>query len=202
MELPVDADLIKQKISEMVRHSALTRIEDHSRLEGFRVSELSDKFEPGQVLGNWMSIILVTGEALRITLKFHFSQKDAKGLSHTVYGVENPDDVQEAKATDFIKEFSNLTAGLIVQTLESLDIPMGISLPLCTRGFYEVFADYKETSDPLIRYGDIWRLERNQYQISSTVMVEISDIEALSAIANFDPDSEVEEDEDDDFDFL
>ena len=200
MSSTVDVDLIKDKIKEMVRQSALMRIGDQTRQEGFQLVEIADQHSPGEVLGNWMSIILVTGDAMRLTLKLHFSRQDAKAISYAVYGEKSPEGVSDAKAVDFVKELSNLMAGCIVQNFESMNIPMGISLPLSTRGFYEVFADYAHTESPLIRYSDLWRLEHDGQAINGTVMVEISNPNALDAICDF----ELSQDDSDDseFDFL
>ncbi|MCG8667870.1 MAG: hypothetical protein MI867_00525 [Pseudomonadales bacterium] len=200
MSTTIDVETVKQKVIEMVRQAAITRVGDHSRLDGFELLELSDTRAAGEVLGNWMSIILVTGDAIRITLKLHFSSSDAKAVSHVVYGEDSPNGVSDAKAEDFVKELSNLMAGYIVKTFEGMNIPMGISLPLCTRGFYEVFADYVPTESPLIRFSDLWRLEYKNRAISGTVMIEISNPNALDALCDFDLDQD--DDDDSEFDFL
>lgn len=193
--------LIKAKVTDVIRHAVQTRIGDHARQEGFQLIDLAGTQTAGQVLGNWMSIILVTGDAIRITLKLHFAYRDAKAISQVVYGVKNPDDISDTKAVDFIKEFSNLTAGYIVKIFESVNISMGISLPLCTRGLYEIFADYVPASKPLIRYSDIWRLEHEGHFINGSVMVEISNAKAIEALLNYDISDENAED-DSEFDFL
>ncbi len=202
MKTVVDIDVLKARINALVRHAAQMRIGDHSRLEGFELRETPDSLSAGKVLGNWMSIILVTGEAFRVTLKFHFSLADARGLSRKVYGANTSDDVSNAQAVDFIKELSNLTAGYVVQVCEGMNIPMGISLPLCTRGFYEVFSDYSETSHPLVRYTDTWSLCYLDARVHGTAMVEISDANALEPLLTFQPEADVEADDDSDFDFL
>ncbi len=201
MTIMVNIDLIKSKVKELVRHAALARIEDHSRLEGFDLQELEGLYKPGQVMGNWMSIILVTGDALRITVKLHFSLQDARALSCTVYGAESPESVGEGKAVDFVKELCNLTVGYIVKEFDAMSIAMGISLPLCTRGFYEVFADYVPTEQPLIRFSDIWRLEHEGHAVNATVMYEISNPEVLQVLESYEVD-EGDSEDDSEFDFL
>lgn len=194
-----NVEQIKQKITELIRHAAEARIRDHSREDDFALTELNRT--PGQVLGNWMSIILVTGEAVRITIKLHFSNEQAKAISHNVYGVSSANEVSDIKATDFVKELCNLTAGYLVQIFEEMSIPLGISLPLCTRGFYEVFADYSPTTSPLIRYSDLWRLEHQDQHINGSVMIEITNASALAALADFEL-SQDDSDDDSEFDFL
>ena len=121
MNTAVDIELIKTKVQELICHAAVTRIADHARQENIELVGDIRPAKVGQVLGNWMTIILVTGEALRITLKFHFSLAEAQALSHRVYGLPSADKVSEGKI-DFIKELANLTAGFIVQTCESREI--------------------------------------------------------------------------------
>ena len=198
----LDIAQIKQKAKDLVRHAALTRVADQSRLTGFELQEISQQHQPGQVLGNLMTIILVTGDSLRITLKLHFTMQDAKQLSYTAFGAESADDVDEGKAIDFVKELSNLTVGLLVKEFESMQIPMGISLPLCTRGFYEVFADYAPAESPLIRFSDLWRLELNGCAINGTAMYEISNVDTLSPLANYEIVAENVDEDDGEFDFL
>lgn len=196
-----DANSMKDKIKELVRTASLSCIEDQSQQQGFVLEEVGDNTQAGQVLGNMMSIILITGDALRITLKLHFSMQNARQLSYSVYRRGSAAEVEDGKAIDFVKELSNLIAGQLVRSFESVKIPMGISLPLCTRGFYEVFADYSPTETPLIRFSDVWRLSLGDACISGSVMYEISNIDMLSPVADIQNEEEPEDD-DAGFDFL
>lgn len=196
-----DANSMKDTIRELVRTAALSCIQDQSQQEGFLLEETGDQLHAGHVLGNMMSIILVTGDALRITLKIHFSMDSAKRLSYSVYRCKTAADVEDGKAIDFLKELCNLIAGQLVRNFESVSIPMGISLPLCTRGFYEVFADYSPTEKPLIRFSDVWRLSLNDASVYGSVMYEISNAERLSQVSDIRIEEEPEDD-DAGFDFL
>lgn len=200
MSTTLDVELLKNKVKDMVRQAAIARIGDHARKDGFELVEIAGERSTGEVLGNWMSIILVTGDAIRITLKLHFSLHEAKSFSQVAYGQGSPDGVSDSKAVDFVKELSNLMAGYIVKTFESMHIPMGISLPLYTRGFYEVFADYAPSDSPLVRFSDVWQLTHEEKVINGTVMIEISDPQALVAVCDYD----INQDDSDEseFDFL
>ena len=148
-----------------------------------------------------MSLILVTGTPIKITLKLHFSHKDIKKLIVPLYQVSAPEDISDQQSMDFIKELCNLIAGYIEQAFEQKDISLGISLPLGTRGFYEIFADYTPTTSPILKYDDLWSLKFEDMDILGSVMIEISDINALENFASYD----IVEDEDSDegeFDFL
>ena len=76
-------------------------------------------------------------------------------------------------------------------------------MPLCTRGLYEVFSDYTPTSQPLIRYSDIWMLESEGIRLPGTVLFEIMDAKPLEKLLDYEPAPENGEDDDDEgFDFL
>ena len=195
-----NVSVIKDKLTELVRQAAETRCRAHTRQEEFTLSSVEEEYQVGQVLGNWMSLILVTGEALKITLKFHFSHKDIKQLIYPIYGEESAAGISDQQSMDFVKELSNLTAGFLEQTFESMDLSLGISLPLGTRGYYELFSDYSPASSPIIKYSDLWRLQYGDVSILGSVMFEVSNSGALNELVAYDIESADEDDGE--FDFL
>ena len=199
----LSVNLISDKIKTLIRFAAQDRFRTHSRIEGFNLVDVKH-LKTGQVLGNWMSLILVTGNALKITQKLHFSHKDIKTLIHPIYRKDSASQISDQQSMDFVKELSNLTAGYLAQVFEDCDVPLGISLPLGTRGFYEVFADYTPSTHPLIKCDDLWCLEHDGIQIYGSVIIEITDITALKKILSYEPDTDDVQDEEDDgdFDFL
>jgi len=100
---------------------------------------------------------------------------------------------------DFVKELCNLTAGYLVQIFEDNDLHIGISLPLCTRGFYEIFSDYQSSSYPIIKYNDLWSLEYEDINIFGSVIIEILDTPPLEKILDYEFN---DEDDDEEMDFL
>lgn len=191
---------LKDKIKHLIRHAAEDRVRKHSGQANFNLVEISH-YKTGQVLGNWMSLILITGTPLKITLKLHFSHKSIKQLIFPLYHAGSPDEISDQQSMDFIKELCNLTAGYIEQAFEHNNIPLGISLPLGTRGFYEIFADYTSSTSPILKYDDLWSLKFENMEIIGTALIEVSDINTLENLASF----EISDDEDDDegeFDFL
>jgi hypothetical protein len=191
---------LKDKIKLLVRHAAEDRVRKHSDQADFNLVEV-DGYKTGQVLGNWMSLILITGSPLKITLKLHFSHKDIKKLIFPLYRASSPEGISDQQSMDFIKELCNLTAGYIEQAFEQTNISLGISLPLGTRGFYEIFADYTPATKPIVKYDDLWCLNFKELKIYGSVMFEVSDIQALENFMSYN----ITEDEDSDegeFDFL
>ncbi|MFE8071141.1 hypothetical protein QQM79_08780 [Marinobacteraceae bacterium S3BR75-40.1] len=194
---------LKDKLRALVRHAAEERARVYSRRDDLQLAEMPKAHREGNVLGNWMSLILLGGETIRMTLKLHFAYKDVKAIAHPIYGAATPGDMSDTQATDFVKELCNLIGGYLVQIFEKNELSLGISLPLCTRGLYEVFADYTPASQPLIRYSDCWRLEVDGVHFPGTVLIEIMDVEGASKLLNYEPTEESEEDDDDEgFDFL
>lgn len=195
--------LIKEKIRALVRHAAQSRACVHTRQSEFVLTGIEDQYQTGQILGNWMSLILITGDAIKITLKLHFSHQDIKKIVYPIYGAESPAMISDQQSMDFVKELSNLTAGYLEQIFEETGISLGISLPLGTRGFYEIFADYTPSSSPILKFSDLWCIKHSDIKISGSVMIEISDVNAVTNILSYEEGAETEEDDEEgEFDFL
>jgi hypothetical protein len=101
-----------------------------------------------------MAIILVSGKDLRITFKVHFNIKDVKKILEVSFA-KPYSEIEDDLATDFVKEFCNLTAGYIKQIFEKYELKSGISLPIVTRGFDDIF--YKPTNSDEV--ADLWKLD-------------------------------------------
>jgi CheY-specific phosphatase CheX len=191
---------VAESTNKLIRHAAIDRVRTHTRENQFMLQEVEDKFKAGQVLANWMSLILISGEAIRITLKLQFSHKKIKNIIYPIYSKASPSEITDAQSMDYMKELGNLIAGYSVQMLEKMGIPLGISLPLGTRGFYEIFADYTDAEYPVIKYSDLWCIEYGETTIYGTVLTEVLDINTLEKVA-FDETSNDDDDEGE-FDFL
>lgn len=198
-------DLIKQKIISIIRYSTEDRIHLHTNNMDFKLSELNRDYKLGQVLGDWMSLILVSYESMRITFKLHYNLSDIKAIAYRVYGKKTPDELSDKQAMDFMKELCNLAAGQVVKIFGECNIPLGMSLPLCARGFYDIFSDYTHSTRPFIKYGDLCSLESAACNIKITSAIEILDHEALSNILNYEipvKTTEKSEEEDEEIVFL
>jgi hypothetical protein len=204
LKLSTDDTLpLREKIKKFIRHSSQERIRLHSRHDDFNVVELNEAYTPGQILGNWMAMILVSGESIRITYKIHFDYNSVKNMAYPIYGKSSADLLSDQQAVDFMKELCNLTAGQLVKIFEDNDLSIGISLPLCTRGFYELFADYKETEHPVIKYSDTWNLQYGGGQLVGSAIVEILDVSGLNKLLSYEiPDELDDDDDDEELDFL
>lgn len=201
-ELPVNPVTgIRDKVKELVRYASVSRFKIHTASDEVELHELGAKFAPGRILANNMVFALVSGDVLRVTFKAHFNMDCAKTLAFRVFGGESPAQISLKQAIDYFKEFGNLVAGSIVTLFEKVDIGLGMSLPLCTRGFYEVFSDYTEKESPSITFSDFWELQVNGSTVFCSALIEILDKKALEVLRDF----VIEEDEasdDEEMDFL
>lgn len=177
--------LIKNKLISLIRHSTEDRARLHSHNNEFTLSAPGRDFKPGQVLGNWMSMILVSGEALRIIYKLHYNLSEVKAIAYRTYGKDTPEQLSDKQAMDFMKELCNLSAGQMIKIFDENQLPLGMSLPLCARGFYEIFADYTLANKPFIKFGDLWSLKCGDMDIMLSCVIEILDASALVTILNY-----------------
>ncbi len=141
------------------------------------------------VYGHWMSLILVVGEAIRITFKAHFMEEDARRFVAQVTGVPF-DDVKGAQAIDYIKEYCNLVAGILKKGLLSQGAACGISLPMVTRGFDEVFFP---KADGVRAFSACWKFKSEHGEIVCSTLFEVQEASKLENL-NFDEVSTKHED--------
>ncbi|SDH72161.1 hypothetical protein [Propionivibrio dicarboxylicus] len=189
---------IKEKLSELVRYASITRAKTQANAESVVIGEMESSFQSGRILAPHMAFILISGETIRITFKAHFSIRSAKRLAFRIYGGASAEQIRERQAIDFVKEYTNLVAGNLVTRLSNVGVEVGISLPLATSGFYEVFADYIDKQIPTVACSDFWELDVDGYKLYCSAQYEFLSIERLAKLA----DVVVEEEDDEEMDFL
>ena len=189
-----DVPLIKEKLRAVVRAASVSRLNIHTGSKQIETAELEPPFCPGRILGNKLVFILISGDALRLTFKIHFNTGTAKQLAYRIFGGPSFAGISEKQAIDYFKEYGNLVAGRIVTELAKPGIDLGISLPLCTRGFYEVFSDYEEKQSPVIAYSDFWKLKIDSHDIFCSAQFEIMNTALLDRLPEHETDDTEEED--------
>ncbi len=197
--LPADLSTLKTQLGELIRYASLSRLIIHAAASEIRVEASEPGFIPGRILGTHMVLILVSGEALRLAFKLHFEMKTAKALASRIFGGDRATPITDGQAIDYIREYGNLIAGSVVTLMARYGIELGISLPLSTRGFYEVFADYTEKQHPIVSYADFWGLEVDGHEIHCSAHVEVMNREKLASLADFSADDTVDDDAEMDF---
>jgi CheY-specific phosphatase CheX len=165
-------------IKEIVRNTSLMRMKQHAANEDIRMGPAKKDLP---VFGHYMSLIMVAGEALKVTFRTHFSETDARNFAVRIYG-KKPAELTHDQMHDYIKEFCNLTAGGIERALEKQGIYTGISLPLVTRGFDELF--YPQ-ADGVNSFEDHWTLLAANASLTCSLGLDVYDwnqVKALKAV--------------------
>ena len=180
-----DIQALKDKLRELVRYSSVTRLKFHSDSSEVESREMDASFRPGRILANNMVFILVSGDAMRLTFKVHFNTRTAKQLSFRIFGGNSAEDISEKQAIDYFKEYGNLVAGSVISLMDKNNFELGISLPLCTRGFYEVFSDYTEKQHPITSYSDFWDLNVCGHTVCCSAQYEILNRKQLARLVDF-----------------
>lgn len=185
-----------ENVLKIIRECALRRMKSHSSSPDVEVLEVGEDYVR-TVHGNWMGLILISGADIRITFKVHFDIKNVRLVISNMLG-SDPTSVSQALALDFVKEFCNLTAGYLKQVFEEHETPIvtGISLPIVTKGFDDLF--YQQSTNDEIN--EIWKIVINGVTLFCTPHVNIYDKERLGAVAI--PSEETADDDDGDIDFL
>lgn len=147
----------------VIRQASLSRLKVFSGRENVTLSDL--KNEP-LVYAHWMSLILLSGKALRIVVKAHYMSYSAKFFAKNVY----KRDLSESNVSDFFKEYCNLVAGQIKLDLANNGVDVGMSLPVAARGFDEIF--YSNAEGSIV---DFWRLSCENKAIDCSAHVELFD---------------------------
>lgn len=198
---PPDVRALKDKLKELVRHASISRLKIHSGGAEVETKELGPAFKPGRILASNMVFILVSGDAFRLTFKIHFDSATARNLAFRIFGGDSPAAISEKQAIDYFKEYGNLVAGSVVTLLGENDVELGISLPLSTRGFYEVFSDYTEKQHPIVTFSDFWELRASGNDIHCSALLEILNPKQLARLAAYEIVEEADGD-DGEMDFL
>ena len=171
---------IKSRFTEIIRQVSLLRLKAYAENNDFKLKEAS-KYNPhGYVFANYMAMIIIAGQSVKITFKTFFNHQDSKPIARYLY---NTDYVDHNRSLDVIKEYCNLTAGYLKKILVENDIMVGISLPIATRGFNEVFWDVDESNDK-ITFEDCWQLVSSKSSLHCSYQVEIMDTGKLNTLTN------------------
>ncbi len=193
-----DFEKAQQVISEAIRHASLIRLNSQAQREDFELVEMDAQCKSGRVLENWLTLIMINGDPLKIVFHVHFSLNSSKKLVRSIFKIEPEKAIEDRKAIDFMKEYCNLVAGYVIHAFNQNSLTFGNSLPLSMRGFYEVFNDFKEKDQALKQFFDCWILSNQEMDIYCSVKANIMQLEKLKDISSL----FIEEDSEEGFDFL
>ena len=122
-----------------------------------------------KVMGHWMSVISVSGEQLHITFKVQFSIDMARMYAMQTFK-NLTGEISDSHSKDFIREYCNMVAGYVKNTLIHNSISVGVSLPLLCRGFDDLFFDLPAREHSGI---DHWKLAHGDNFICCASVIEV-----------------------------
>jgi hypothetical protein len=111
----------------------------------------------GQVVKTHIIMSLLSCSELRIVIKVHFNLAQIRRYRQAKK--EGDITITDRQLIDFMKEFCNQLGGKICRVFDAHQIFMGMSIPLCTRGIYEIYADYSPKDSYMTKFGMFWGLE-------------------------------------------
>lgn len=153
----------------MMRDLSRSRFMSYLRIPELVITrEKSDAFA---VQNHSLAMVLIASSGLRVMFKTHFNAH-AMSFSASQVFKKPPEQLNDSQVADFVKEFCNLVAGAIKQELELHTLQTGISLPLVTRGFDELFFT---PADGVRVFTDLWALNAHKARVNCATHIEILD---------------------------
>ena len=154
-----------EKIKSMIANVAISRLRSLCQREDFEIQEVSGE---EQVFAPWMSLILISGPQIRLTFKAYFKSKTAAAFAAPLFRLP-VEQILVDQAIDFIREYCNLTAGGLKKALADAGLSTGISLPVVTRGFDEIFFRADQGAGQSLH----WTIQTGTESIGVSVFAEI-----------------------------
>lgn len=177
--------VIRDNVAKLIRNAAISRLGKTIDGAVVEVNELDADFIPGRILANHLAFIQISGNFVTVTFKCHFSIEAVKKMAFDYFDAEKKDMASDRDVFDFIKEYCNLVAGKVVALFLECNIEMGIGLPLCTRGFYEVFSKYDEVESLPNMHCDFWRMRVNGSEMICSANFEILNETPLQCLEGY-----------------
>ncbi len=190
---------LKQVIGRTLRQIAAFQLAQYINSEWPQVIELSD-YKAGQVLANEMILITVSSSSLKMLFKLHFNPLQAKShfatriaqSQSTTQSEHHHNDVEKNaplchRDIDFMKELSNRICGCFSRKIAEINIELGLSIPLCTKGYYEIYSEYHNPGSTFIRFNDCWKLKDMFGELYCSYTFEVTDdaiIQPLFTLTN------------------
>lgn len=131
---------------------------------------------------HWVSVIFVSGKALRMTFRTHFSSKDARSLAARTFEKEI-EEVNVEISHDFIREFCNLTAGAVkrciieAQSDDESDVSIGV--PEQFPSYDGVNIKNEVSKRP---HTNFWALKLDENELICAASIEVLDWSLIESI--------------------
>ena len=132
--------------------------------------------------------ILLAGQTFRLITKIHYFDDELNQAALNKH-IQAFNKTAKVESSDFFSETLNTVAGYLKGHLETQEIQMGLSLPLVTNGFDELFTDRPENNE----WTGFWHWESEIRGVIISTSIEILSKENFESI-NWDIQQEDEQD--------
>jgi hypothetical protein len=167
---------VTAKVFSYLKQTSQAVLQAYSNVNNINITEHSSAL---RVMGHWMSIILVSGTAFRMTFKTHYKTYRVQGFLGPGLAPDRAAQfVHHSQADDFMREFCNLVAGQVKKLGLHNGMEMGISLPITMRGFDEVFAEASSTGDD--HHFTAWKLRSEEAEVICSATLDFTDVQSLA----------------------
>jgi hypothetical protein len=156
LEIP-GSGIVSEKLQKLVRFASLERMKSVALRQDIIAEELAYVANRLTVHAHWMAFILLAGEGGTITFKAHYSSSNIQSLVALALN-KDIDKINSELISDFMREYCNLTAGVIKTKLADVGISTGLSIPIVTRGFDEIWRIDRDVSNEILSF-DAWHLK-------------------------------------------
>jgi hypothetical protein len=157
-------------LRSLLRDASLIQARQYFASDAITLTEPTD-LRLGQVLKRYMAMVILNGADMRIVIKVHFDLEQIRAYREARQAPAH--DLTDKRLIDYMKELSNQVGGRVCRTFDTHGTPVGMSVPLCTRGIYEIYADYAPKSGAVDKFGDFWRLDGEFESIYCSCYVEL-----------------------------
>ena len=188
MDIDISHNPSVGSMRELLRNVSLVQAQQYFDGEAITLDAQPADLQLGQVLTRYIAMVLLTSPELRIVFKVHFNPEQIRAYQRRKGHAEA--DLSDKHLVDFMKELSNQMGGRVCRVFDAHQIAMGMSVPLCTRGIYEIYADYKPKTGAVTKFGDFWRLHGPFSSIYCSCYVELISKDDFSAIKHTDEQSQ------------
>jgi hypothetical protein len=174
-----DNELVLDNIVKIVKTAASARM--HSVLANEKIETQDEPF-PQLMPGEWISLVLLSSNELRIFFKIFFDYETLRCVLKNRDVINTAIDLKDDTLKDFMREYCNLVGGYINAILEKLNIQTSMSLPLTLKGFDDFFFPYAGNKNSLEKN---WLLNCNGNKFYCSCFIEILDFKNLNSFKTF-----------------
>ena len=183
-----------QNVREIMRKISKGLLEFDSNGATFHIEECQREL---LAFNQYLSLILLHHPAMQVRYTVHFMLNDAMMLAARKTRVA-ADEITREKGVDYFKEYCNVLAGNIADSLSVGGFQLVHSLPFAIQGYNDIFFPLNEEDT----FCDAFYLSSDFCKIGVSVDIAVIDIDGLEPIKGLDVEAIVSKPFGGDFQFL